>query len=121
MTKELAKEVRLEIQQAMEKIAEKHSLEFKPFKLSYGEINIKTQIEFAENTNEAKNYFNAYFRNVEGFDYNKPIIGAKALFVDGHEGIITDYKTRNRKYPVILDMGGKSVKASVFSIARLEY
>jgi hypothetical protein len=120
ITAEKINKVQDKIKAAILKIQQEENVKIKFGTCRYNDVSYKSTMEVIstaknEKTQKATNNQNLVLSKQYGFDFN--IIGKKVRMNNGM-GIITEFKTRNRKYPIIVDVNGKSYKMDIFTAKR---
>ena len=112
ISKEFLKEIREEVNQALESVAEKHSIEIHCGNCSYGDneatYKLKINVKNEDGKVVTKEYEDLlWMADMKGFDIN----GIYNLY--GKKVSLEGYKTRAPKYPlIVLDLSnGKKYKA----------
>jgi hypothetical protein len=117
ITPEKINKVQNKIKAAILKIQEEENVKIKFGTCRYNDVSYKSTMEVTstaknEKTQKATNEQYLLLSQRYGFNFN--IVGKKVKMTNGM-GVITGFKTRNRKYPIIVDVNGKSYKMDTFS------
>jgi len=122
--KRLAEILEKESNEALEQVAARHNLTYHKGRGTYGSegYSFKStyQAKIVVGSIESMEY-NMYFTRVEGFDATKSIIGARVRFTDGKYGIISGYKSSNRRNPVLGEHEGRGYRFSLEFISEILY
>jgi hypothetical protein len=116
LTKNDVKEIRNTIQKALDELNANSDFEAKLGNASYGlnSINFKMSVAVENDegvlvTPEAE----AFTRNARSYGFEPTDLGAEITISNGKKGTIIGLKTRNRKYPVLVQTAQGTYKLGV--------
>lgn len=107
--------VQTKIKAALLKIEKEENVKISFGTCRYNDISYHSRMEVTsmakdKQTVEVSKDVNLRLSKSYGFDFN--IIGKRVRMNNGNVGVIVSFKTRNRKYPIIVESNGKSYKMS---------
>lgn len=113
--------MREEMEEALKSVAAKHNCRVSVGSIGFDFVGLTASVSFKDDSPKARGFYNASFKDIEGFDMSKPIIGAKAEISNGDIVTITDYVPKNYKNPVIFEKKGNSYKTAIERLIRIIY